>query len=64
MIMSIQKAEVKVNSKHLLLVPTEKAKFFSRESMRETLRLEGNKIKCFPRNQSLSDLLGERTLLG
>ena len=30
--------------------------------MRETLRLERNKIKCFPRNQSLSDLLGERTV--
>ena len=41
-----------------------KVKFVSRESMRETLRLEGNKIKCFPRNQSLSDLLGERTLSG
>ena len=24
---------------------------------RETLRLEGNKINCFPRDQSLSDLL-------
>ena len=25
---------------------------------KETLRFEGNKIKCFPRDQSLSDLLG------
>ena len=24
---------------------------------KETLRFEGNKIKCFPRDQSLSDLL-------
>ena len=27
-----------------------------RETLRKTLRFEGNKINCFPRDQSLSDL--------
>ena len=43
--------------------------FFSRESQcsetksRETLRFEGNKIHCSPREQSLSDLLYSKTKL-
>ena len=35
--------------------------FVSRESSRETLRFEGNKIHCSPRDQSLSDLLYSKT---
>ena len=38
--------------------------FVSRESQcssRETLRFEGNKIHCSPRDQSLSDLLYSKT---
>ena len=52
------------NSKHLMTGPEGNSEFcFQRISMfpetksRETLRFEGNKIHCFPRNQSLSDLL-------
>ena len=30
---------------------------FPETKSRETLRFEGNKINCFPRDQSLSDLL-------
>ena len=30
---------------------------FPEAELRETLRFEGNKINCFPRDQSLSDLL-------
>ena len=29
----------------------------------ETLRFEGNKINCFPRDQSLSDLLYSRKFI-
>ena len=30
---------------------------FPETELKETLRFEGNKINCFPRDQSLSDLL-------
>ena len=36
---------------------------FPEAEARETLRFEGNKIKCFPRDQSLSDLLYSGTPL-
>ena len=52
------------NSKHLVTGPKGNSEFcFPRISMfpetksRETLRFEGNKIHCFPTDQSLSDLL-------
>ena len=35
--------------------------FVSRDSSRKTLRFEGNKIHCSPRDQSLSDLLYSKT---
>ena len=45
-------------NKHLRLVPEETFIFFpSNQSVSKTLRFEGNKINCFPRDQSLSDLL-------
>ena len=34
---------------------------FPETKSRETLRFEGNKIHCSPRNQSLSDLLYSKT---
>ena len=34
---------------------------FPETKSRETLRFEGNKIHCFPRDQSLSDLLYSKT---
>ena len=34
---------------------------FPETELRETLRFEGNKINCFPRDQSLSDLLYSTT---
>ena len=45
--------ESKNNNKHLITVPEGNNEF----SSRETLRFEGNKIHCSPRDQSLSDLL-------
>ena len=36
---------------------------FPKTKSRETLRFEGNKIHCFPRDQSLSDLLYSKTKL-
>ena len=54
----------KFNIKHLMTGPEGNSEFcFPRISMfpetksRETLRFEGNKIHCSPRDQSLSDLL-------
>ena len=54
----------KLNNKHLMTGPEGSSEFcFPRISMfpetksRETLRFEGNKIHCSPRDQSLSDLL-------
>ena len=34
---------------------------FPETKSRETLRFKGNKIHCFPRDQSLSDLLDSKT---
>ena len=57
-------------SKHLMTGPEGNSEFcFPRISMfpetksRETLRFEGNKIHCSPRDQSLSDLLYSKTKL-
>ena len=56
------------NNKHLMTGPEGNSEFcFLRISMfpetksRETLRFEGNKIHCSPRDQSLSDLLYSKT---
>ena len=56
--------------KHLMTGPEGNSEFcFPRISMfpetksRETLRFEGNKIHCSPRDQSLSDLLYSKTKL-
>ena len=56
------------NIKHLMTGPEGNSEFcFPRISMfpetksRETLRFEGNKIHCSPRDQSLSDLLYSKT---
>ena len=57
-----------VNIKHLMTGPEGNSEFcFPRISMfpetksRQTLRFEGNKIQCYPRDQSLSDLLYSKT---
>ena len=57
-----------VDNKHLMTGPEGNSEFcFPRISMfpetksRETLRFEGNKVHCFPRDQSLSDLLYSKT---
>ena len=57
-------------SKHLMTGPEGNSEFcFPRISMfpetksRETLRFEGNKIHCSPRDQSLRDLLYSKTKL-
>ena len=57
-----------LNNKHLMTGPEGNSEFcFPRISMfletksRETLRFEGNKIHCSPRDQSLSDLLYSKT---
>ena len=59
---------LRVDRKHLVTGPEGNSEFFfPRISMfpetksRETLRFEGNKIHCFPRDQSLSDLLYSKT---
>ena len=44
-------------NKHLMTGPEGNSEF----SSRETLRFEGNKIHCSPRDQSLSDLLYSKT---
>ena len=56
------------NNKHLMTGPEGNSEFcFPRISMfpetksRETLRFEGNKIHCSPKDQSLSDLLYSKT---
>ena len=56
------------NTKHLMTGPEGNSKFcflrismFPSTSSRETLRFEGNKIHCSPRDQSLSDLLYSKT---
>ena len=56
--------------KHLMTGPEGNSEFcFPRISMfpetksRETLRFEGNKIHCSPRDQSLRDLLYSKTKL-
>ena len=56
------------NNKHLMTGPLGNSEFcFPRISMfpetksRETLRFEGNKIHCAPRDKSLSDLLYVKT---
>ena len=58
------------NNKHLMTGPEGNSEFcFPRISMfpetksRETLRFEGNKIHCSPRDQSLSDSLYSKTKL-
>ena len=60
----LKTSENRENIKHLLTGPEGNCEFcFPRISMfpetksRETLRFEGNKIHCSPRDQSLSDLL-------
>ena len=57
-------------NKHLMTGPEENSEFcFPRISMlpemksRETLRFQGNKIHCSPQDQSLSDLLYDKTKL-
>ena len=57
-----------LNIKHLMTGPEGNSEFcFPRISMfpetksRETLRFEGNKIHCYPREQTLSDLLYSKT---
>ena len=59
-----------VNIKHLMTGPEGNSEFcfprismFPSTSSRETLRFEGNKIHCSPRDQSLSDLLYSKTKL-
>ena len=46
-------------NKHLMTGPERNLLilFPSNQSVSQTLRFEGNKINCFPRDQSLSDLL-------
>ena len=58
------------NNKHLMTGPEGNSEFcfprismFPSTSSRETLRLEGNKIHCSPRDQSLRDLLYSKTKL-
>ena len=53
-----------VNNKHLMTGAEGNSEFcfprismFPETKLRETLRFEGNKIYCSPRDQSLSDLL-------
>ena len=60
----LKTSENRENIKHLLTGPEGNCEFcFPRISMfpetksRETLRFEGNKIHCSPRDQSLSDSL-------
>ena len=50
--------------KHLMTGPEGNSEFcfprisvFPETKSRETLRFEGNKLRCFPRDQSISDLL-------
>ena len=57
-----------MDSKHLVTGPEGNSEFcfprismFPSTSSRETLRFSGNKIHCFPRDQSLSDLLYSKT---
>ena len=57
-----------LDNKHLMTGPEENSELcFPRISMfpetksRETLRFEGNKIHCSPRDQSSSDLLYSKT---
>ena len=57
-------------NKHLMTGPEGNSEFcfprismFPSTSSRETLRFEGNKIHCSPRDQSLSDLLYSKTKL-
>ena len=40
---------------------SENPRMFPETKSRETLRFEGNKIHCSPRDQSLSDLLHSKT---
>ena len=56
--------------KHLMTGPEGNSEFcfprismFPETKLRETLRFEGNKIHCSPRDQSLSDLLYSKTKL-
>ena len=56
------------NNKHLMTGPEGNSEFcfprisiFPETKSRETLRFEGNKIHCSPRDQSLSDLLYSET---
>ena len=65
---TIEKNVSEFNTKHLMTGPEGNSEFcFPRISMfpetksRETLRFEGNKIHCSPRDQSLSDLLYSKT---
>ena len=54
----------RVHNKHLMTGPEGNSEFcflrisvFPETKSREILKFEGNKIHCFPRDQSLSDLL-------
>ena len=56
------------DNKHLMTGPEGNSEFcfprfsiFPETKSRETLRFEGNKIHCFPRDQSLIDLLYSKT---
>ena len=56
------------NIKHLVTGPEGNSEFcfprilmFPETKSRETLRFKGDKIHCFPRDQSLSDLLYNKT---
>ena len=56
------------NNKHLMTGAEGNSEFcfprismFPETKLRETLRFEGNKIHCSPRDQSLSDLLYSKT---
>ena len=44
-------------NKHLRKKPFNFVSLESNQSVSQTLRFKGNKINCFPRDQSLSDLL-------
>ena len=50
-----------MDSKHLVTGPEGNSEFCFPRISRETLRFSGNEIHCFPRDQSLSDLLYSKT---
>ena len=50
-----------ITRKSRYFISRELISMFPDTKSRETLRFEGNKIHCFPRDQSLSDLLYSKT---